>query len=115
MKKNSVSPALLPAGTAVDGFAGNVASSVLMASLILPGMAALVARDAVAENAPEQSTIGVKYGSYKDSQPGLDRIKVSTPQVYAQVPIAGVWSIEGSAAFPARRRTCIPNVPAPAR
>ncbi len=105
MKKNSSSPALPSASAALDefagagarGFAGNVASSVLMASLILPGMAALVSRDAAAENAPEQSTIGLKYGSYKDSQPGLDRIKVSTPQVYAQVPIAGVWSIEGSA------------------
>ncbi len=105
MKKNSSSPALPSAHAAVDefagtcprSFAGNVASSVLMASLILPGMAALVSRDAAAENAPEQSTIGVKYGTYKDSQPGLDRIRVSTPQVYGQVPIAGVWAIEGSA------------------
>jgi hypothetical protein len=97
MKKHRHSASLPSASGVLDGFAGNVASSVLMASLILPGMAALVARDAAAETAPEKSTIGLKYGSYQDSQPGLDRIKVSSPQLYVQVPVAGVWAIEGSA------------------
>ncbi|MGE5650538.1 MAG: DUF3570 domain-containing protein [Bacillota bacterium] len=76
------------------------ASGVLLASLMLPGLAALsglAPLNAAAENAPEKTTIGVKYGSYQDSQPGWDRVKVSAPQVYVQAPVAGEWSIEGSA------------------
>lgn len=72
------------------------ASGVLLASLLLPGLALLAPSGAVAENAPEKSTIAIKYGSYKDWQPGWDRIKVSAPMIYVQAPIAGDWSIEGS-------------------
>jgi len=75
------------------------ASGVLLASLVLPGLAALVAAtplNASAENAPEKSTIAIKYGTYKDSQPGWDRVQVDAPQLYVQAPIAGVWALEGS-------------------
>lgn len=75
------------------------ATGVLLASLVLPGLATLAAigpTTAAAENAPEKSTIAVKYGSYNDSQPGWDRIKATAPQVYVQAPIAGDWSIEAS-------------------
>lgn len=75
------------------------ATGVLLASLLLPGLAALAALaplPAVAENAPEKTTVAIKYGSYRDSQPGWDRVKVDAPQVYVQAPIAGDWSIEGS-------------------
>ena len=75
------------------------ASGVLLASLVLPGLAALAAvtpLKANAENAPEKTTIAIKYGTYSDSQPGLDRIQVDAPQVYVQAPIAGVWALEGS-------------------
>ncbi len=70
-----------------------------MASLALPGLAALslVAPTVVkAENPPEKSTIAVKYGTYSDSQPGLDRVTVKAPLIYLQVPVAGEWSVEGS-------------------
>lgn len=75
------------------------ATGVLLASLVLPGLAALAALSplqASAESAPEKTTIAIKYGSYSDSQPGWDRVKVEAPQVYVQAPIAGDWSIEGS-------------------
>lgn len=75
------------------------ASGVLLASLVLPGLAALASFSplpAAAENAPEKSTIAIKYGTYSDGQPGWDRIKVTAPQVYIQAPIAGEWSIEAS-------------------
>lgn len=74
-------------------------SSVVVASLMLPGLAALTALAplrASAENAPEKTTIAVKYGSYSDSQPGLDRVSVTAPFIYIQVPVAGEWSVEGS-------------------
>jgi hypothetical protein len=75
------------------------ATGVLLASLVLPGLAALgcvAPLQAAAENAPEKSTIALKYSTYNDSQPDWDRIKVSAPQVYVQVPISSEWSIEAS-------------------
>lgn len=75
------------------------ASGVLLATLLLPGLAALSALTplhAAAESAPEKTTIAIKYGNYSDSQPGWDRIKVNAGQVYFQAPVAGDWSIEGS-------------------
>ena len=74
-------------------------TGVLLASLVLPGLAALAAiipLHAAAENAPEQMTIGVKYGTYKDWQEGFDRVTVKAPQVYVLAPIAGEWAVEGS-------------------
>lgn len=75
-------------------------NSVTLASLMLPGLAALASLAplaAAAEGAPEKTTIAVKYGSYQDSQPGWERIQVTAPMLYIQAPIAGDWSIEASA------------------
>lgn len=75
------------------------AAGVLLASLALPGLAVLAALAPLrgaAENAPEKTTIAIKYGSYSDSQPGWDRIKATAPQVYMQVPVGAEWSIEAS-------------------
>lgn len=75
------------------------ASGVLLASLVLPGLAALATLaplTAAAESAPEHTTIAVKYGNYQDSQANWDRVKVNAAQVYVQAPIAGEWSIEAS-------------------
>ena len=77
----------------------NNASSVLMASLVLPGLAALslVAPTAAqAETAPEKATIGFKYGAYRDGQAGWDRVSVKAPHLYVQAPIAGEWSVEAA-------------------
>lgn len=74
-------------------------STWLMAALALPGLGALASLQplaARAETAPEMTTIGVKYGSYKDSQPGFDRVRVHSPQLYFQAPVAGEWSVEAS-------------------
>jgi Protein of unknown function (DUF3570) len=69
-------------------------SSVLMATLLLPGLAA-VSTVAQAENAPEHAAIALKYGTYKDWQPGWDRINVKAPHLYALVPLGKDWSVEG--------------------
>lgn len=81
----------IPAPTAASPL-----GSVLMASLLLPGLAALSSAPAQAENAPEQSVVSIRYGDYQDSQPGLKRVRVQAPQVYALKPIAGEWAVEGS-------------------
>jgi Protein of unknown function (DUF3570) len=69
-------------------------ASVLMATLMLPGIAA-VSTLAHAENAPEHGTLAFKYGTYKDWQPGWDRISVRAPHLYALVPLGKEWSLEG--------------------
>jgi hypothetical protein len=83
MKKNKTT--LQKAGTS---------TSVLMATLMLPGLAA-VSTFTQAENAPEHATLAFKYGTYKDWQPGWDRINVKAPHLYALVPLGKDWSVEG--------------------
>jgi Protein of unknown function (DUF3570) len=72
---------------------GSAAKLILAAAFALPGIVPAVAS---AEAAPEHGEIGFKYLNYKDKQPGLDRINVTAPSVYAVIPIAGKWAVEGS-------------------
>ncbi|WP_082491799.1 DUF3570 domain-containing protein [Duganella sp. Leaf126] len=67
------------------------ASAILAAALLLPGL------QAHAEAPPTNGVISIGYLDYKDSQPGLDRIHVKAPSVSVMAPVAGVWSISGSA------------------
>jgi hypothetical protein len=70
------------------------AGAIAAAALLLPG---LVPKGALAQNtAPEQGVVSAKYLYYKDKQPGLDRITVKSPSLYALIPFAGEWSFEGS-------------------
>jgi hypothetical protein len=64
--------------------------AILAAALALPGL------QAMAETAPEQAELSVKYMHYQDSQPGLDRISVRAPSIALRLPIAGVWSLDTS-------------------
>ncbi len=75
------------------------ATGVLLASLVLPGLAALACAApamVAAENAPEKTTIAIQFGRYSDEQPGWERVTATSPQVYVQMPIAGDWAIEAS-------------------
>jgi hypothetical protein len=65
---------------------------VLAAALLLPGIVAPVH----AETAPEQGLVALKLSSYRDWQPGLDRVKVEAPSLYARVPLNAHWALEGS-------------------
>ena len=65
---------------------------VLAAALLLPGLAA----PAHAETAPEQGLVALKLLSYRDWQPGLDRIHVRAPSLYVLAPVGSRWSVEGS-------------------
>ncbi len=60
-----------------------------MAALALPGVAQ-------ADNAPDKSSISLRYLNYSDSQANLDRISVHSPSVELEVPIAGVWSVRAN-------------------
>jgi len=67
-----------------------MAASILSAALMLPGV------QAHAEAPPTNGVISVGYLDYRDSQSGLDRIKVHAPSVSIMAPVAGVWSVSGS-------------------
>ena len=67
--------------------------SILAAALLLPGATI----QASAETAPEQGEVALKALSYRDWQPGLDRVHVHSPSVYVLAPIGSRWSVEGSA------------------
>ena len=68
--------------------------AITLAALALPGVMVATAR---AESAPDEGVVTVKLQAYKDSQPGLERIKVIAPSVHLLLPIAGAWSVEASA------------------
>src|SRR2546423_3870771 len=65
--------------------------AILMAAILLPG----VAPRAQAETAPDAGLASLRYLSYRDSQPGLDRITVHSPSLYVLKPIDAHWAIEG--------------------
>jgi hypothetical protein len=64
------------------------AKALLAAALALPAL-----QPAYAETPPEDASIGLHYLNYQDSQPGADRVHVSTPALSLLVPVAGNWSI----------------------
>lgn len=67
-------------------------AAVLAAALALPG----VVPSARAETAPESAQVGFKYLNYRDSQPGLKRVRVHAPSMSWLFPVAGSWSLSGS-------------------
>lgn len=67
---------------------------ILAATLLLPGLAAL--SPARAEEPPAEGVVSLKYGWYRDRQPGLQRVTVSSPQLHVLAPFAGQWSFEGA-------------------
>ena len=71
--------------------APSLASSILAAALLLPGV------QAHAEAPPTNGVISIGYLDYRDSQSGLDRIRVHAPSVSVMAPVAGVWSVSASA------------------
>jgi hypothetical protein len=91
-----VVPASVEVAVAVINADGNPAgaSLILAAALALPGLA--LPGLAVAENAPEQASLAFKYLDYRDSQPGLDRIHVTSPALELVLPIAGNWAIHAN-------------------
>lgn len=62
------------------------------AALALPGTSA-----AQVEGDPTQGQAGIKWLSYRDWQPGLDRIRVEAPAMQVRTPVVGGWSAEAQA------------------
>lgn len=66
---------------------------VVCAALALPGLAAGAEMDVLAG----RGLVAVRMLTYRDDQPGLDRIRVDSPSIQLQLPLAGRWSMEATA------------------
>lgn len=70
------------------------AGAIVMAALALPGVCPNAAH---AESGADNGFVAFKYLYYQDSQPGLKRVKVSSPAVLVSKPIGSEWLVEASA------------------
>jgi Protein of unknown function (DUF3570). len=84
---NSASRVTAPAGSA---------GALLAAALALPGV---MPASALAQTAPDQGLIALKYVDYRDWQPGGDRIHVHSPSLYLLKPVSDSLAAEGSLVY----------------
>lgn len=68
--------------------------SIVAAALALPGVAGV--QSAHAQGKPDAAAVSLRALTYKDSQPGLDRISVTSPSFAVIAPLAEDWWLEGS-------------------
>ncbi len=71
--------------------------ALLLSALALPG----VVPSAAAQSAPDKGIFEVQYLSYRDWQPGRNRMKVDAPAFYALMPIGDTWVVEGGMVYDA--------------
>lgn len=72
------------------------AGALLAAALALPGV---MPASVLAQTAPDQGLIALKYVDYRDWQPGGDRIHVHSPSLYLLKPISDSLAVEGSLVY----------------
>ncbi|MEO8124670.1 MAG: DUF3570 domain-containing protein [Burkholderiales bacterium] len=70
------------------------AGAIVLAALALPGVCP---NPAHAEGGADNGLVAFKYLYYQDSQPGLQRVNVSSPAVFVSKPIGSEWLVEASA------------------
>jgi hypothetical protein len=72
--------------------------ALMAAALALPGV---MPAPAYAQSAPDKGIFELQYLSYRDWQPGRNRMKVDAPAFYALMPIGDTWSVEGGMVYDA--------------
>ena len=70
--------------------------ALIAAALALPG---ILPAGALAQSAPDEGVIALRYYDYRDFQPGVDRMSVKSPSLYALVPLSDSLSVEGSLVY----------------
>ncbi len=68
-------------------------SRILAAALCLPGLA----EQTLAESAPDQGQISLKYLDYLDYQPGRERARIRAPSVHLLAPLSSRWALGATA------------------
>ncbi len=71
-------------------------SALLAAALALPG---ILPATAIAQLTPDPGLIQLKYLDYRDSQPGADRMRVSSPSLYGRTPLSDSLQAEGAIVY----------------
>lgn len=61
----------------------------LAAALALPA-----ATPVQADSPPDRASVSLKVLDYADSQPGVDRVRVSSPALHLTLPVAGRWRLD---------------------
>lgn len=79
-----------------SGFQGDRSLALIAAALALPGM---LPAAVLAQGAPDEGVIAMRYYDYRDWQPGANRISVRSPSLYALVPLSDSLAIEGSLVY----------------
>lgn len=88
---------MVAADRAPDGAVLSATSGALLAAaLALPGVAPGLA---MAQAAPEQGVIALKYLDYRDWQPGEARMRVRAPALYVLKPLSDSVAVEGSLVY----------------
>jgi len=67
--------------------------TLIAAALALPG---ILPANALAQAAPDEGIVALRYYDYRDWQPGANRMSVRSPTLYALVPLSDTTTIEGS-------------------
>lgn len=84
-----------PAAAAASPTFGSALGSVVAAAALLPGV--LGSSPAHAEGRPESASVSLRTLTYKDSQPGLDRISVVSPTFQVVAPLFDEdWWLNGT-------------------
>jgi hypothetical protein len=72
------------------------AGALITAALALPGV---LPATALAQTAPDQSEVALRYFDYRDWQPGANRMKVRSPSLYVLKPLSDSLSLEGTLVY----------------
>ncbi len=73
--------------------ASDRSAALIAAALALPG---ILPHAALAQSAPDEGVVALRYYDYRDWQPGANRISVRSPSLYALVPLSDTLTLEGS-------------------
>jgi len=76
--------------------AADRSAALIAAALALPGM---LPGTSLAQSAPDEGVIALRYYDYRDWQAGTDRISVRSPSLYALVPLSDTLTVEGSLVY----------------
>jgi hypothetical protein len=76
--------------------AADRSAALIAAALALPGM---LPGTSLAQSAPDEGVIALRYYDYRDWQAGVDRMSVRSPSLYALVPLSDTLTVEGSLVY----------------
>jgi hypothetical protein len=83
---------------ATEGTPGDAcerSAALVAAALALPGILPMAAH----AQAPGEGVVALRYYDYRDWQPGVDRMSVRSPSLYALVPLSDSLAVQGSLVY----------------